>query len=133
MSCLFLIGNGFDLSCGLKTRYIDVYENYVITESESENIKAFKEDISDNIEDWGDFELSLAEYAQKLGSEEELIECVRDFTVFMRSHLLREQERFNKQIENDEIRKNVFNEMLNSIRTYYKGINNNVDRLVLCQ
>ena len=29
MSVTFILGNGFDLSLGLKTRYADVYEEYV--------------------------------------------------------------------------------------------------------
>ena len=28
MSTVFLIGNGFDLSCGMKTRYSDMYKEY---------------------------------------------------------------------------------------------------------
>ena len=29
MSTLFLIGNGFDVNCGMKTKYTDVYEGYI--------------------------------------------------------------------------------------------------------
>ena len=41
MIITFLVGNGFDLACGLKTKYTDVYEKYCVTESSNENIKNF--------------------------------------------------------------------------------------------
>lgn len=61
MSTLFLIGNGFDLNCGMKTRYFDVYKGYVKESSSSEIIKNFKERITSNIENWGDFEMAMAD------------------------------------------------------------------------
>lgn len=46
MNITFLIGNGFDLNLGLKTRYIDFLEHYLQDNSDdSDEIKAFKEDI----------------------------------------------------------------------------------------
>ena len=43
---LFLIGNGFDLNCGLKSRYIDAYNYYCSkTSNNSEVIKKFKKEL----------------------------------------------------------------------------------------
>lgn len=45
MHVTYLIGNGFDLACGLKTKYVDSYAKYCISPSKNETIKNFKEDI----------------------------------------------------------------------------------------
>ena len=46
MNITFLIGNGFDLNLGLKTRYTDFLEHYLQDSSDDgDEIKAFKEDI----------------------------------------------------------------------------------------
>ena len=64
MSTLFLIGNGFDLSCGMKTLYKHVYNSYCIPlESDTELIKKFKNNISSDYRTWSDFEEGMAEYA----------------------------------------------------------------------
>lgn len=42
----FIIGNGFDIGLGMKTRYSDVYDEYVKTPSATEVIRAFKEELS---------------------------------------------------------------------------------------
>ena len=42
VNLVFLIGNGFDLNCGLKSRYVDAYKYYCSkTEHDSETIKKF--------------------------------------------------------------------------------------------
>ena len=45
MNVTFLIGNGFDLACGMKTRYSDVYERYIKTPSATPIIEQFKDDL----------------------------------------------------------------------------------------
>ena len=42
---LFLIGNGFDLNCGMNTRFSDVYKEYVNSDSKSPIIESFKREI----------------------------------------------------------------------------------------
>ena len=77
----FILGNGFDLSLHMETSYSDVYNTYVDTPSSSEVIVAFKNELKKRkpFDKWSDFEMGMAEYAESLSSEEELIECVRDF------------------------------------------------------
>ena len=55
MGTLFILGNGFDVNCGMRTRYADVYKGYIVEESKTENLKKFKDTISTDIENWGDF------------------------------------------------------------------------------
>lgn len=43
----FIIGNGFDLNLGMKTRYRDVYDSYVTSPSKSEVIGVFDLSISE--------------------------------------------------------------------------------------
>ena len=80
MSTLFLIGNGFDVNCGMKTKYRDVYTGYINEPSKTANLKQFKNAISANLNDWSDFELAMGEYAAKLQTEYEFMECVNDFS-----------------------------------------------------
>jgi len=94
MNITFLIGNGFDLNLGLNTRYTDVYENYVETESQSDNIKKFKLALKNDMpeyKNWSDFEMGMAQYAENFETEAEFIECVRDFKAFMIEHIRMEE------------------------------------------
>ena len=75
MSTVFLIGNGFDLSCGMKTRYSDMYKEYCkILPNDSSLIKKFKSDIQKDVyNSWADFELGMAKYASELSNEDDFI------------------------------------------------------------
>lgn len=130
MSTLFLIGNGFDINCGMKTKYTDVYEKYVNEPSETEIIKKFKETISGDLENWCDFEMEMARYADKLNSESEFVECAVDFSVYMRKHLQRELYKISRVFENKDIYDAAVYEVENSIKSFYKGFSPNVDRMM---
>ncbi len=127
MSTLFLIGNGFDVNCGMKTRYTDVYKGYVKEKSTNSILEKFKKTIESNLETWGDFEMAMAQYAQRLYSEEEFLECVRDFAQYMEKHLLEEQNAFKEKMNNMQIFNEVLNEVENSLGSFYSGISHRVD------
>ena len=97
---LFIIGNGFDLGLGMETRYSDMYESYIKAESKSESIKAFKERLSNDIkyENWSDFEMAMARKANDFSSENEFVECIRDFKRHMVDHLDRETQSIDKRL-----------------------------------
>ncbi|MDR0916665.1 MAG: bacteriophage abortive infection AbiH family protein [Oscillospiraceae bacterium] len=63
----WLVGNGFDLGLGLKTRYSDFLEWYVKpVDGDDANIRDFKNKLSDKKENrlaWSDFEKWLGEHA----------------------------------------------------------------------
>ena len=66
MNVTFLIGNGFDLQVGLRTRYIDFYKVYIVpNEKDSPAILKFKEQIlkdeAHGWRNWSDFELGMAQ------------------------------------------------------------------------
>ena len=122
----FIIGNGFDLGLGMKTNYTDVYGGYIKTPSKSETITRFKEDLKkdgrNNYENWSDFEIGMAEYAKMLSSEDELVECVRDFKDYMVKHLQSENDKIAKMIDNQENYVGIANEFSRSIRQFYEGL-----------
>ena len=39
MQTVFLLGNGFDVNLGLKTRYAEFYDYYLNIRTENENVK----------------------------------------------------------------------------------------------
>lgn len=70
MNITFLVGNGFDLSAGMKTSYHDFYEWYVKQPSDLREIQTFKEEIKRSLNEgsedsrWSDFEAALGEYTK---------------------------------------------------------------------
>ena len=72
MNITFLLGNGFDIGLGLKTRYEDFYKQYTkISSADSEIIINFKNDLlnedlnySKEIVDWSDFEKAFGQYSK---------------------------------------------------------------------
>lgn len=66
MNITFLVGNGFDIACGLHTSYRDFYDWLFAHQSSDirvERLKlSLKDDISENKNDWADFELWLGHY-----------------------------------------------------------------------
>lgn len=62
MDITFLVGNGFDINLGLKTRYTDFYPYYL-----SKNHKNIISDaIADNYERWADLELALGQLLKEI-------------------------------------------------------------------
>ena len=72
MRVTFLIGNGFDINCGMKCTYQDIYKGYVENRSgEPEIIRAFKDDILQKPQTWADFEEAMNLYLSRFKSEDE--------------------------------------------------------------
>lgn len=130
MGTLFIIGNGFDVNCGIDSRYKDVYKGYVRTRSNSESLRQFKKNISADIGKWGDFEMAMAKYAETLGDEAEFLECIRDFAQYMENYLMQQMSIFKKSIENEIIFDAIIREVQNSFGAFYRGISHNVDSMM---
>ena len=94
MKSLFMIGNGLDINCGLKTSYRDIINQYIKTESKTDVIAQYKKDIEKDLDTWGDFEFAMAKYAKTVGRESLFLECLNDFSVFMADYLRKEEEVF---------------------------------------
>lgn len=81
MNITFLIGNGFDIRLGLKTRYTDFYNIYIDSNkdrAEDDSIKKFTDLIDPNYETWADFEMAFAENA--FGTTQDVKDILRDFS-----------------------------------------------------
>ena len=78
MNILYIIGNGFDLNLGMRTRYSDFYKYYKSIKSPSTLIDVLKENISNDIENWSDLELELGRYTKNLNSIKEFEEVYED-------------------------------------------------------
>lgn len=126
MGVTFLIGNGFDLNLGLKTRYTDMYDSYVKSKSKSGVIARFKRDLQNeehnHYENWSDFEMGMAKYAFTFSAEEDFIMCIRDFKAYMVEWLKNEEKPF---LENIWLALNVEEEILNSIGMFHYGLTPN--------
>lgn len=90
MDVTFLIGNGFDLNLGLKTKYTDFYDSYIESNKElDENncIKKFCRIIEKDkrYETWADFEAAFAKNA--FGTKDDVRDILADFTVKFAEYL----------------------------------------------
>ncbi len=117
MSTLFMIGNGFDINCGMKTRYMDFYDVYTKqnTDLDSEVIKKFKKDISEDYGNWGDFEVAMGKYAAQFDNREDFIECIEDFSVCLKEYLRKEEKTFFKRVDKPDIFSAAIDEVRRSI------------------
>jgi hypothetical protein len=97
MNVLFLVGNGFDISAGLKTRYEDVLNSYLANTESNSAFGDIKKDISDNIKLWGDFEKRLGEITNNYNMEnlETYYGFLIDFRKFLVEYLLSEERKID--------------------------------------
>ena len=127
----FLIGNGFDLACGLRSKFTHTYDEYVKSASKNDNIRRFKQCINSDIPTWADFEMKMADYAKTLPDERAFIECINDYKEFLNRYLLREQGRFNESLAFDiTVADAARKEMEKSIDNFYDGITPNDRRII---
>lgn len=127
MNTLFMIGNGFDLNCGLKTSYINVYDEYVNTNSSSNVIKKFKNDIKIDYKNWSDFEIGMSKYALELDTELDFIECVDDFRSFLKAYLEKEEKEYMDFVAHISTTDKINAEVISSLQTFYEGITKNIN------
>lgn len=128
MGVTFLIGNGFDLNLGLKTRYTDMYDSYVKSKSKSGVIARFKRDLQNeehnHYENWSDFEMGMAKYAQNFTEESEFIECIWDFKAHMVDWLKKEESNFFNKFYSSP--RNSINGLIQTIGDFHKGSTRNI-------
>ena len=110
MNITFLIGNGFDVGMGLRSKFSDYFQQYI---EESKNKKQSLKGLSKHIEgreaEWSYFEKKLGEYTEEftLETQEIFKQQLRDFEVGFIKYL-REEEKtlvFDQQIIVETFRK----------------------------
>lgn len=123
MNITYMIGNGLDISLGLRTRYADFYEyikNTYIKKKWWKN--KILESISNGTDLWSDLELELGNYTKNIKDDTESLEkFYRDkfeIDIMLREHLKMEQ----NKIDWDDINNmNKFNtEFVREIVYFYK-------------
>lgn len=87
MNTTYIIGNGFDVNLGLKTRYSDFYDYYQNQPSPSEEVKQLKATIDKNKENWADLELALGEYTPNFKDSNSAIEVLVDLCNHLNEYL----------------------------------------------
>lgn len=122
MKVTFLLGNGFDIGLGLKTRYEDFYKIYQEEEKKDDpNIREFKAVLRDRskinkIIDWSDFEKAFGAHSRDFDIEGKQLYIDR-FKHFIR--------RFNRYLEEEvkkldySNRKLIGDTMLKGIAEYF--------------
>jgi len=125
MKITFLIGNGFDLSLGLKTSYNHFYSWYCQRKSNKQHICDFKDNINDDMNNdvpiekktWADFEIGLGEYTKNFTKENvnNYLECFNDAQNDLIEYL-REQE---NQFDVSSYSKDRLSEFEESIKNFY--------------
>lgn len=98
MNILFLIGNGFDINLGMKTRYQDFYKFYSSIKSSNKLVQSLKDNIANNIENWSDLEIALGKYTEHLKTSDEFIEVYEDLEDKLAEYLkdVKDKFEFNK-------------------------------------
>lgn len=117
MNITFFIGNGFDISLGLKTKYFDFYPYFLEHASKDNMIKNW---MVDDKELWSDLEDELGrkiEEIQTEGQKEKFYEDKTELEILLLDYLENEQDKF---LENDlETYIEVF---LNSLANPFYGL-----------
>ncbi len=121
----FIIGNGFDLSCGLKTSFKDMYPSYIKIPSDNEVIARFKNNIKEDknlqFEHWSDFEMGMAKYANNWDSENDMLDCLEDFSAHMVQHIEDEQFQFLDRLKGTAIIA-ASRQFVQSVQSFYLAL-----------
>ena len=119
MNITFLIGNGFDINLGLKTRYADFYDYY--QERASENSIILKWMIEDKRkENWADLEVALGKKVKEI--EEEDVDSFLDAHFELDSLLLDYLEEEQKKYSIDSFKEEIILELSRSLKDLSKDL-----------
>lgn len=107
MNITFIIGNGFDVSLGLKTQYKNFYP-YYLQNTNDDNIirKAIEQDKKENYKNWADLEYALGEFTEQLKDEEieEFIQAKIHMDKLLKGYLVNEEEQFVLNEDDDRLK-----------------------------
>lgn len=112
MNITFIIGNGFDISLGIKSSYSDFYKWYCDKPSIVKYINEFRKEIQNDVardipneeKTWADFEIGLGKYTTKFNKEtvEQFLECFEDAQASIIEYLTEQEEKFDIDSFTDE-------------------------------
>lgn len=122
MNITFLIGNGFDINLGMKTRYSEFLESYLQnSNNDSKLIEKFKRDIKNEKDLWSFAERAFGKYTNNFSNEEngaeDFCECHEDFCNKLADYLDNEENKLTFGKDNTEISR----KFANAISNYHKS------------
>lgn len=111
MNTLFILGNGFDINVGLRTRYQDFYNVYSKSHSPHDSVMKLKEHIGKNTDGyWSDLELALGDYTNEFKCTEDFDEVIDDIRTSLSSYLGKVETEFSEYSIDTEILLHDLNE-----------------------
>ena len=128
MKITYLIGNGFDLHFGLKTRYRDFYNYYIKQRCTDERISNLRNCLINDASMWSDLECALGALTQKSSNAGDFIAFLEDmnraladfFNIVVQQFVIEEQQKqkvlndmvhFEKYFINSNAQRKVYNFM----------------------
>lgn len=101
MNILYLLGNGFDVKLGLKTRFKDFLINgYTEQSSDVDLIKKLKRAIQNDIDTWADLEKKLGEYSTAVENETDYLTLFKDIRLKLADYI--QEQKYEKSLQGDE-------------------------------
>jgi len=123
----FIIGNGFDIEAGLRTRYSDFYEEYkIIKPDDNAVIAKFKKDIDNDYKTWADYELAIGKYSGEFSGESgdnSYLDCHIDFTREFDEYLKRQCDGIDFNSTEFNTVANIFYSSLLNFWNYFNTVN----------
>lgn len=121
MNITFLIGNGFDIGVGMKSKFKDFFPVYILhSEQKEDEIKQLSIEIGNDFETWADFELQMGKYTEKFDPSErqKILDQFRDFEMEFMRYLSTEEETLS--FSNTSL---ISSTMLSALKTFYSTDN----------
>lgn len=130
MNITFLIGNGFDVGLGIRSRFKDFFPIYIEnSKNKKEDIRQLSERIGSDYDTWSDFEIQMGKYTVEFDTQNKQLfpAQFRDFETEFVSYLKKEEQElsFNNQ---DEISKMMISALSGfySLHNLRVGSNNTI-------
>lgn len=97
MNVTFLVGNGFDINLGLKTKYTDFYPSYLAKGYND----ILSKDIEDNYKNWANLEIALGKVLAKISPDQirEFLDCKGNLEKCLAAYLRSEAKRIDVSSE----------------------------------
>lgn len=94
MNILYLIGNGFDLAQGLKTRYKDFYVEYKSSVDTNDVERQLISSINDQPDTWSDLEYALGQFTGKIDDAVSFADAYESLSLKLGDYLMTQESLF---------------------------------------
>lgn len=121
MNITFLIGNGFDLGLGVRSKFRNFFPEYVKkSKNKKDDIKQLSEQIGSDYDTWSDFEIQMGRYTANFDKDNKHLytKQFRDFQTEFVNYLKGEEEKLSF----DESEK-IAQMMINALTNFYSRLN----------